>query len=329
MHHPLLLAGLLASILTGPIAASDPTDAPPEDDSTNAETDQLKASGFVLIPGGTFQMGDSFGQGMARERPVRDVTVSSFFLKTTETTKAEWDEVYAWALTHGYEFENPGEGKAGDHPVHSVNWYDVLKWCNARSEKEGLVPCYFCDAARKSVYRSGRTDLTNHEVRWTANGYRLPTEAEWEMAARGGLKGKRFPWGDTITHSQANYLSMARVAFDISPTRNYHPSYASGKSPFTAPTGSFAPNAYGLCDMAGNLWEVCWDRFSETSYQSEERTNPRGPLTGNYRSARGGAFLVSASFCRVSCRSEHTADSANRFTGFRQARRPPTKPEEI
>jgi hypothetical protein len=204
---------------------------------------------FIEIPAGAFSMGDSFGEGEIIERPVRQVTMSAFYIEKREVTKGEWDAVRAWAAAHGYTDLSAGAGKAANHPVQTVSWWDAIKWCNARSEKEGLAPCY---ALGGSPMRTGTTVPT---VDWTAKGYRLPTEAEWEKAARGGLSGKRFPWGDTISHSQANYYSRSSYAYDLSPTRNYHPSYAVGSPPYTSPAGSFVANAYGLQDMAGNVWE--------------------------------------------------------------------------
>ena len=287
--------------------------------ATGTHTLIVNDSAFVLIPGGTFQMGDAFGEGRIDERPVHPVNVSAFFLQARETTKAEWDTVLTWALANGYTFDS-GLGKGTDHPVHSVIWYDVVKWCNARSQKEGLVPCYYTNVARTTVYKTGRVDVTNDEVLWTANGYRLPTEAEWEKAARGGLDGKRFPWGDTITHSLANYSSNSSFAYDTSPTRGYHPLYLTGRLPYTSPVGSFAPNGYGLYDMTGNVWEWCWDRYGSTIYASAATNDPRGPSTGSGRVLRGGSWSDFAVNCRVAFRGWNYPSNGYSNDGFRPAR---------
>ena len=276
--------------------------------------------GLVLIPAGSFQMRDAFGEGGSNGRPVHSVTVSAFFLQERETTKAEWDTVRTWALVNGFTFDSPGDGKAANHPVHNVSWYDVVKWCNARSQKEGLAPCYYTNVARTQVYKSGQVDVTNDQVSWTANGYRLPTEAEWEKAARGGLNGKRFPWGDTITHSQANYCSDSADAYDISPTRGFHPLFNSGDQPYTSPVGSFAPNEYGLYDMTGNVWEWCWDWYGAQYYTSGAINDPRGPYSGSSRVDRGGSWLLDAIFSRVAFRSESSPSHWNNNYGFRPAR---------
>src|SRR5215212_2223216 len=111
----------------------------------------------------------------------------------------------------GVETRDTALAKATNHPVNNVSWYDAVKWCNARSEKDGLTPCYYSNVGLTVVYKTGRTEPY---VRWTANGYRLPTEAEWEKAARGGLVGKRYPFGDSIDGSQANY-SGSGDAFEV------------------------------------------------------------------------------------------------------------------
>ena len=265
-------------------------------------------------------MGDSFGEGFSDERPAHTVDVSAFFLQARETTQAEWDGVRTWGLANGYTFDNAGQGKGADHPAQTVSWYDVVKWCNARSQKEGLVPCYYLDASRTQVYKTGQVNLANDQVLWTANGYRLPTEAEWEKAARGGLEGKRFPWGDTITHSLANYYSDQTYAYDASPTRGHHPVYASGNEPYTSPVGSFAPNGYGLYDMTGNVWEWCWDWYESAYYSVGATNDPRGPAAGSTRVYRGGSWVTVAINCRVAFRNGSNPSIREDTLGFRPAR---------
>jgi len=288
----------------------------------------LAAAGMALIPAGTFMMGDAFNDGNPSELPVHQVYVSAFYMDRYDVTKALWDSVYLWATNHGYSFDNAGLGKAPNHPVHTVNWYDAVKWCNARSEKEGLTPCYYTSAGRTTVYQSGQIDLANSCVKWTANGYRLPTEAEWEKAVRGGANGHRFPWTntDTISHSQANYYSSSRYSYDISPTRGYHPAFNDGVPTYTSPVGYFPPNGYGLYDMVGNIWQWCWDRVDGKWYSQPGATqkDTRGPDVGHVRVMRGGSFHRFALNCRCANRSlaGDSPDFAFLVFGFRCVRTP-------
>jgi len=253
---------------------------------------------ILPIPAGSFQMGGTLGEGWFEdELPVHTVKVSAFYMDPTEVTKALWDDVYGWAITHGYTFDNRGAGKADTHPVHSVSWYDVAKWCNARSEREERIPAYYTDPDLSVVYKTGRPALY---VNWDA-GYRLPTEAEWEYAARGGLSGKRFPWGDKISHSQANYYSLP-YSYDESPTSGYHPTYWTGGEPYTSPVGAFPPNAYGLYDVAGNVWEWCWDWYSDYYDSSLPSSDPHGSASGSRRVVRGGSWTDDPTDCRVTVR---------------------------
>jgi uncharacterized repeat protein (TIGR02543 family) len=269
--------------------------------------------GFALIPAGPFQMGDAL-DGMT-DASVHTVNVSAFYMQKKGVTKAEWDAVRAWGLTHDYTDLAAGAGEAADHPVQSVSWYDVVKWCNARSEQEAITPCYYTDAAQTAVFKTGSNNIDSTMVKWTANGYRLPTEAEREKASRGGQEGLRFPWGNTITHSQATYQSSALYSYDLSSTRGYHPTYGNN----TAPVGSFAPNAYGLYDMASNVWDWCWDWYGSGYYASSPGTDPTGP-SGSNRVIRGGYWGDYANNCRAAYRLYYSPDNTFFGTGFRPAR---------
>jgi len=276
--------------------------------------------GFALIPAGEVRIGCS----MDNDRdglPVEKVQISAFHMAKHLVTKVLWDEVRTWGLTHGYTDLCDGNGKAADHPVQSITWYDAVKWCNARSEMEGLMACYTHSGL---VYRTTRNSAV--ACNWESDGYRLPTEAEWEMAARAGWKMRRFPFGDTITHSQANYYSSGPLTYDVSPTSGYHPAYTDDVSPYTSPVGSFAANGHGLYDMAGNVWEWCWDGDGESSLFFESslvvKTNPRGVESGTHRVSRGGSWFNDASCCRVAYRKYGIADpsSSTNRRGFRVAR---------
>jgi formylglycine-generating enzyme required for sulfatase activity len=280
----------------------------------------LVAPDFALIPTGSFNMGDSKDEGLSCEVPVHSVNVSAFYAARYEVTKALWDDVVQWATNHGYSFEHPGVASATNLPIQQVSWYDAVKWCNARSEKEGFAPAYFTDFAWKNVYRSGEVDLPEQNVRWQGAGYRLPTEAEWEKAARGGLSGKRFPFGDTITQSQADYWTTLFESFDVNGTEGPHP--LAPQFPNTLPVGSFAPTGYGLYDMAGNTWEWCWDYYGDTWYGDGRATlaDTHGPSSASWggdRVYRGGSGVDNAWKSRVANRADAPPRFAMGHFGFR------------
>lgn len=285
----------------------------------NVLADDSDPQGLVTVPAGAFDMGDTFDEGNSYERPVHSVPLSAFQIEKAVVSKALWDSVYLWALPRGYGFDNAGAGKGTAHPVQMVNWFDAVKWCNARSQSEGRTPAYYTDSTLTHVYKTGQTAPY---VKWDANGYRLPTEAEWEKAARGGLSGKRFPWGDTITHLQANYNSRTNEYYDISVTRGYHPTYATGGMPYTSPVASFSPNGYGLFDLAGNVSEWCWDWFTGGWYSDAGATqlDPRGPPTGSVRIIRGGGWGSNANYLRCACRYSVAPTEQYPDVGFRCVR---------
>ncbi len=276
--------------------------------------------GMVLIQEGPFQMGDSFAEGAAVELPVHTVNVGAFYMDQYPVTKSLWDAVYTYATANGFSFDNTGLGKGPSHTVHTVNWYDCVKWANARSERDGLTPVYYTTAVFKTVYKTG-TD-TPH-ANWAANGYRLPTEAEWEKAARGSVNGRRFPWadGNTISHTRANYYATPSTRdYDVSATSGYHPDWDDGAPLRTSPVGSFAPNGYGLYDMAGNVWEWCWDWYGDTYYAISPASDPGGPASGSNRVLRGGSWGADASDARVAVRGNSNPGFEDFDFGFRCVR---------
>ncbi|MEI7910890.1 MAG: cadherin-like beta sandwich domain-containing protein [Verrucomicrobiota bacterium] len=273
--------------------------------------DLIAPAGFSLIPAGSFQMGNAMASDTdITDAPIRTVTISAFFMAQNLITLSDWSTVRTWGLTHGYTDLAVGAGKAATHPVQTITWYDMVKWCNARSEKEGLTPCYMVSAA---VYRTTNSDAVG--CNWAANGYRLPSEAEWEKAARGGLSGKRFPWGDTISQSQANYYGSTSYSYDLGPNGYNSIGSVGGTSPATSPAGSFAANGYGLYDMAGNVWEWCWDWYN--TYAAGSQTDPHGVASGSGRVIRGGGWNGSAVGCRVAGRNTYTPPYGDSSIGFR------------
>ena len=284
--------------------------------------------GMALIPAGSFTMGNCMDpdEGYSDELPLHTVNVSAFYMDKNPVTKGLWDTVYQWATTRPvgmrYSFEYGAQGKASNHPAQSMTWYDCVKWCNARSEMEGRVPAYYTEAGQANVYRSGQINVQNGWVKWST-GYRLPTEAEWEKAARGPASGHRFPWGDTISWGQANYyalpLSAGGWAYDVNATEGYNPAGTSGGGPYTTAVETFAPNGYGLYDMAGNVWQWCWDSWDGAYYSSSPGTDPRGPATGSYRVFRGGCWSYLAYDCRSAFRYWSYPDYRCDYLGFRVA----------
>lgn len=217
-------------------------------------TDNRDPETMVLVPAGYFLMGND--KANEDEQPVRKVYIDAFYMDTAEVTCARYDRFLKETGYPPHQLWDPKYDRLED-PVVGVSWYDALAF-----------------------------------AAWA--GKRLPTEAEWEKAARGGFVEKKFPWGDDIDREKTNYNS-----FGITPIKSYE------------------PNSFGLFDMAGNVWEWCHDWYSQDYYNIGSKTNPRGPMNGTRKVIRGGAWYCNETALQVSNRHKNDPALGSFNIGFR------------
>lgn len=248
------------------------------------------ADSLVLIKGGIFDMGSPISENRREKDEMQHrVTISSFHMGVHEVTQKEYRDLMG---------SDPSQFKGDNLPVENVSWYDAVTYCNARSAAEGLNPAYVV---------SGTGDTRRVVWNREANGYRLPTEAEWEYACRAGTTTP-FSTGGNVTVEQANYYGT--YPYDGYPSGQYRSR--------TVPVGSFSPNAWGLYDMHGNVWEWCWDWYGP--YVDGAVADPAGAASGTYRVNRGGGWNDFGRHLRSAYRAAYPPENKTFNLGFRIAR---------
>ncbi len=219
---------------------------------------------MITVEGGSFTMGDAAKNGKKDARPVHGVILKTFAIANTATTVSQW-KTFCSAIGRGMPEDAPLSGWIDNHPIEKVNWYDAIAYCAWLTQK-------------------------------TNANYRLPTEAEWEYAARGGKLSKGFPF--------SGGRRLVSVGWFENNSENKTHAVATKK-----------PNELGLYDMSGNVWEWCNDWYGE--YAGTEQTNPQGPVSGTYRVMRGGGSEYSALSCRVAYRYFGNPEGCFFSNGFR------------
>ncbi|MFH1998190.1 MAG: SUMF1/EgtB/PvdO family nonheme iron enzyme [Planctomycetota bacterium] len=325
-----------APVTNGPLEKMGPSPKLPE-----LQPEIYMPPPMQRIAEGEYEMGDHLGTGFSNERPVHAVYIDTFHMDTFEVTNKEYcdflnsaykqeqirvsggvvykkndTESYCDTTTSNYRSRITWDGSTfgvtsgkKNHPMVLVSWYGAAAYANWRSAQEGRIPCY---------------DLYTWNCTFGAGGYRLPTEAEWEKAARGGEHNPYhdYPWGNTIDGSKANYANSGDPFETISQTQTTPVGYYDGNQ---IPSGVDMANGYGLYDMAGNVWEWCNESYDANYYQycvdHGIYSNPTGPSINGLRVVRGGTWGGSISLLRCAYRSWAFLPASRDSTlGFRLAR---------
>jgi len=269
----------------------------------------------AIIDAGDFQMGSPLKEpGRRVDEISHQVRIDqTFLLGKHEVTQRQFQQVMAFGPSH---FTSTAEGKAkvlkldtSEFPVERVTWFDAAAFCNRLSIKDGYAPYY-----KMANLQHDEKSITQAVVTIEGgNGYRLPTEAEWEYACRASTT-QRFHFGSISSYKKANFVARG-------------PSIYGSRSKLrslgrTSRVGSYPPNSWGLHDMHGNVAEWCWDWYARDYYSHAKPKDPAGPNGGHHRVLRGGSWLVNEASCRSASRFYLTGDQRKYFAGFRVARTP-------
>lgn len=243
---------------------------------------------LIQVKGGTFKMGSKNSDTSAEldEQKEHSVTLNTFEISKFEVTVWEWKQfIKANKMKMPIK---PSWGWQDNYPINGITWNEAIAYCNWLSTKEKLQPCY----SKKGP---------NFVCNFKANGYRLPTEAEWEFAAKGGTNSKGFRYsGSDKLEDVAWYKAN------------------SNGQPHTV--GTKLPNELGIYDMSGNVWEWCWDWYNKDFYKLEKGDNPKGPEMGERRTVRGGSWDSKSNYVRPANRISTIPSKTHEFYGFRIAR---------
>ena len=281
----------------------------------------VSTDNMIKLPGAKFLMGTSDEEGFPAdgEGPVREITLDSFYIDETTITNFQFAEFikatghkteaeqYGWSFVF-YGLLSEQEQKADYQVAASTPWWTAVpgaQWNHPEGEAT--------DIEKRMDHPVVHVSWNDAQAYCQWSGKRLPTEAEWEYAARGGLVQKKFPWGDELTPDGEHHCNIWQGNF---------PDYNSMEDGYlgTAPAKSFKPNNFGLYNVSGNVWEWCNDWFSKDFHKTGPRKNPAGPPHGESKVMRGGSFLCHRSYCnryRVAARSSNTIDSSASNIGFR------------